>query len=183
MDLTSYFCQLLSIYAGFPHICEQIFDQMDKKCLQKCREVTKSWQECIDEMNLLRIHFISVPKILKYGNTYLHVAAKNGHSNIFKILFKTDKIQNPENHKGTTSFQLACQYGQFEIVKLFIQKPTELNIDLNAEVKNPANNKGTTQVHLACQYGLFDTLRLLIQKSTELNIDLNPKHNQGKDGK
>ena len=30
-------------YPGFPHIAEKIFDQLDKRSLRSCREVSKSW--------------------------------------------------------------------------------------------------------------------------------------------
>ena len=37
----------------FPHISEQIFGHMDKKSLKNCRTVAKSWQNCIDNQNIL----------------------------------------------------------------------------------------------------------------------------------
>ena len=30
-------------YPGFPHIAEEIIDQLDKGSLRSCREVSKSW--------------------------------------------------------------------------------------------------------------------------------------------
>ena len=40
-------------YPRFPHIPEKIFGLLDKKSLKHCREVAKSWQNCIDNRNLL----------------------------------------------------------------------------------------------------------------------------------
>ena len=40
-------------YARFPHISEKIFESLNAKSLENCREVSKSWQECIDSKNIL----------------------------------------------------------------------------------------------------------------------------------
>ena len=36
----------------FPHIGQQIFEELDNKNLTKCREVCKSWQTFIDNENI-----------------------------------------------------------------------------------------------------------------------------------
>ena len=62
---------LLDFIQRFDHIAEQIFMQFDKKSLVYCREVSKSWQEYIDDKNLPWIQIVNVPKIPKEGYTYL----------------------------------------------------------------------------------------------------------------
>ena len=44
---------------------------------------------------------------------------------------------------GTSSLNTACSHGQVKIVKVLIEKSTELNIDLNAQ-------SGCTAFHQAC---------------------------------
>ena len=39
-------------YQGFAHVAEQIFKKLDNKSLTNCREVSKSWRDCIDDRNL-----------------------------------------------------------------------------------------------------------------------------------
>ena len=39
----------LVFYPRFPQISENIFRYLDNKSLKNCREVTKSWQNCIGE--------------------------------------------------------------------------------------------------------------------------------------
>ena len=71
-------------YTRFSHITEQIFAHLDKTCLSKCREVTKSWQKSIDNRN------ISWLKIVEEigSNEAFQLGYKNGHTEIVKILSK-----------------------------------------------------------------------------------------------
>ena len=36
----------------FPHIAEEIFQQLDDKSLTNCREVANSWNKFIDDRNI-----------------------------------------------------------------------------------------------------------------------------------
>ena len=40
-------------YARFPHITEKIFQNLDEDSLKSSRLVSKSWQNCIDNQNIL----------------------------------------------------------------------------------------------------------------------------------
>ena len=53
----------LVFHPGFQHITEQIFEHLDDKSLKSCREVSKSWQECIDDGNLERHHHLESQKL------------------------------------------------------------------------------------------------------------------------
>ena len=55
----------------FPHIIQQIFEQLDNKSLANCREVAKSWQEYIDNKNLSWIRIVNIPTALQNEDTYL----------------------------------------------------------------------------------------------------------------
>ena len=46
-------------YARFPHISEKIFEKLNINSLKKCREVSKSWEECIDNENILWKRIVS----------------------------------------------------------------------------------------------------------------------------
>ena len=67
-------------YQGFAHIAEQIFKQLDNKSLTSCREVSKSWQDCIDDRNLSWIRINNLPSLppLENGDSYLHIVARIG---------------------------------------------------------------------------------------------------------
>ena len=40
-------------YEAFQHITEQIFEKLGTKSLKNCRKVSKSWQNCVDDQNIL----------------------------------------------------------------------------------------------------------------------------------
>ena len=72
-------------YPGFPHIAEKIFKKLDNKSLKNCREVAKTWQNCIDNRGILW------NKIVKreFRNKLFHLACINGNSKIAEILLKS----------------------------------------------------------------------------------------------
>ena len=51
----------------FPHIAEQIFEQLDNESLTKCREVNKVWKNFIDERNYSWIRIVKIPTVLTKG--------------------------------------------------------------------------------------------------------------------
>ena len=54
----------------FPHITEQVFDQLDGKSLKNCREISKVWQARIDERNISWIQIVKIPKVLQSTDVY-----------------------------------------------------------------------------------------------------------------
>ena len=72
--------------ARFQHITEKILKKIGMKTLKNHRQVSKAWQNFIDNQNILW------NKIVKKecGNETFQLACKNGHSKIVSML-----IQNP----------------------------------------------------------------------------------------
>ena len=108
----------------FPHLAEQIFQQMDNKSLVKSREVRISWQNLIEERNYTWLRIVNIPTILQRKNTYLHLAAKTGHLKAFKMALDEAANVNVQNDQSETPLHLACQYGQTEIVKYIMRNST-----------------------------------------------------------
>ena len=102
----------------FPHIAEKIFEQLDNKSLANCREVTKSWHNFLDEINLIWIRIVNIPTILCDGDTYLHLAAQTGQTETFGEILAEEHDKNPKNIWGWTPFHLACYHGQLSITEL-----------------------------------------------------------------
>ena len=71
----------MTFYPGFPHIAEKIFGHMDEKTLGNCREVAKSWLNCIEDKN---IFWKKAIKEKKY-NKILRWCCEFCHSGIFEI--------------------------------------------------------------------------------------------------
>ena len=157
----------------FPHLPEQIFQKLNNESLSKCREATKSWKNIIDGKNYPWLRIVNIPRKLKKGNTYLHLAAESGHIEAFKEALneKVDKKIRNE------SFHLACKNGQINIVQLLL-KYADLEvdwIDLNSK-----NKKGYTGFHWACKQGHSAIINMLIDGAEALDIDLNATNKSGK---
>ena len=117
-------------YPRFPHIAEQIFEQLDGKSLKNCREVAKLWQECIDDKNLLLIKIVEDIG----GNKAFQLARKKGPLKMVEMLIQNAAKFNIDLNRvgfgGMTAFHWACTNGQSKIAKMLMQKSTELNIEL-----------------------------------------------------
>ena len=142
-------------HQGFQHITEQIFEKVDDKSLKNCREVGKSWQNCIDNQNILW------KKLTKKngGTKTFQLACKNGHSKMARLLIqKATEFEvdlNAKNWWDETLFHLVCKKGNFEIAEMLMNKSTELNIALNSK-----DQYGRTPLDLACQKGHKNTIFL-----------------------
>ena len=154
----------------FPHISGQILEKLDNESLTKCREVSRIWKKVIDEKKIPWIRIIDLPKVNLYGNTYLHIAAKNGQTDMFEeILFKGED-KNAKNYDGFTPLHFASLHGHYPITKVIIDNSKDLDIDLNAKTY-----QRRTSFHLACMYGRMETAEILMKNSIEFDIDLNAK--------
>ena len=158
----------------FPHLAEQIFDEIDDQNLVKCREVNKWWQRFIDgpkilSMRVLQMHFCLPKPIL----------LKKFQQNDFKKTIKEleNDVVKAGNHESTRKaicetisadrkqiklFANAAELGFLEICQILID---------HLENKNPMNLGGYTPLHEAARYGYFEICMLII----ETLIDKNPK--------
>ena len=167
-------------YPRFEHIVEKVFAKLDNKSLSNCREIAKSWQECIDNANFRWIENVNIPIILKdkediFGHnkmTYLHLAARYGHVKIFQEIFEKEVVKNPKSPENKTPFHFACEYGLFAIAKILVKKFTELKIQLNEE-----DIFGNTSFHYACENGHFKIVEMLLENAANLDIELDAKNN------
>ena len=84
---------------------------MDDQSLKNCREVAKSWQNCIDNQNILW------NKIAKKndGTKLFQKACENGHFKMAKMLIqKATKLKidvNAKSRFSETPFHLVCKNG------------------------------------------------------------------------
>ena len=97
------------------------------------------------------------PRRYNYGRTSLHLAAINGHFDVFKLFFENIKIKNPKNQfwLGETPLHLAAEKGHFDICNFIILKL--------AAKKNPKDNKNRTPLHHAAKNGFYSICQLILQ--------------------
>ena len=84
----------------FQHITEQVFEKLDKKSLRYCREVTKAWQNCIDDCNILWKKIVD-----EYGvNTAFCLACRNGNEKMaYMLVTELSRFYVDLNHKYSSS--------------------------------------------------------------------------------
>ena len=148
----------------FLHIAEEIFEQLDKKSFMTCREISKSWQESIDQKNFSWIQVVNIPTILQNEDKYLHLAAKAGQIKLFNDIFESEEIKDPANIAGITPFHIASSCGHLKLVEILISKSATKIIDIGVKDK-----QNWTAVHYAYSNGHSKTAELLIQKSLKVH--------------
>ena len=115
----------------FIHIAEEILEQLDNKSLMSCREVSKSWQESIDQKKISWIRLVNMPTILNSGNRYLHLTAKIGQIELFNNILESEEIKDPKNTYGVTPFHIVSSYGHLKLVEILILKSATKIIEEN----------------------------------------------------
>ena len=160
--------EINEIILRFPHLMEQILQKLDNKGLAKSREVARSLQTFIDTKMYLWLRIVKIPTTLNKGNTYLHIAAKHGQIDFFKVILDRETDKDLLNDSGFTPFLFTCLSGHVNIAKMLIKKSHELKIDLRRK-----NRYGDTAFHLACIGGKSELAELILKNSDKLKIDVN----------
>ena len=106
----------------FPHVAEQIFQQLNNQDLAKSREVERLWQKFIDERNYPWLCIVNIPTTLQNGDTYMHLAAQFGQTDMFEIILDKEENKNAKNHDGGTPFLISCHKGHLNIVSILLKK-------------------------------------------------------------
>ena len=71
-------------YEAFQHITESIFEKLDTKSLKNYRKVSKLWQNCIDEQNIL---WKKISNVIGGKNAF-RLACKKDHSKMALLLIQ-----------------------------------------------------------------------------------------------
>ena len=74
------------LFTSCPIIAKQVFEKLNYNSLRNCKQVSKSWNNYIDEENVFWTHVAKIPRTLSNGSTFLHLAAIKGQTKIFKNL-------------------------------------------------------------------------------------------------
>merc|ERR1712156_1125776 len=179
------------LIARFPHIVQQIFENLDNKSLTNCKEVARPWQNYIEDRHMTWIRIVNIPTRLdmnsplpnKHRGTqeyrtmtkmYLHLAVETGETLMFQKLIELEENKDKRTSTGTTLFHYACWYGQTKIANFLMERASDFNINLSV-----SDNFGRTAFHLACADGHTEIVQTLLEKSNEFNFDLNAKDKHG----
>ena len=160
--------EMNEIILRFPHLMEQILQKLDNEGFAKSREVARSLQTFIDTKMYSWLRIVKIPTILNSRNTYLHLAAKHGQIDMFKVILARETDKDLLNDSGFTPFLFTCLSGRVNIAKMLIKKSYELKIDLRRK-----NRYGDTAFHLACIGGKSELAELIMKNSDKLKVDVN----------
>ena len=182
---TNSFSGMDEAFLRFPHIPEQIFEQLDFKSLMNSRVVARSWKQFIDAREQQWYPFKNEIAEMKGqcwdGETPFHEACQNGPAGIADIIIKNSaKLNidlNAKNNSGWTAFHYACYFGQSKIAEMIMKNSVKFNIELNAK-----DNYGSTAFHFACRNGSTTIVDMMVNNSESLKLDLTARDNSGWSG-
>ena len=103
--------------------------------------------------------------------TPLHLAARNGDFNLFKLIFNNVDEKNPRDTFRNTPFHLAAENGHLSICQLIIAR---------LEDKNPSGGDcngfgfGWTPLHIAAANGHLDVCKLITEALGKAEQNVNP---------
>ena len=95
------------------------------------------------------------------GNTYLMIAAKNGHLGVIGYLVSQGADIYSINRKNETVLMKATESKKLEVVKYFVSK----SVNINA-----TDEDGETALIKAVKLGCFDIVEYLVSKDIDINI-------------
>ena len=146
-------------FLRFPHLPEQILEELDFESLANARLVAISWEQFIDEReqrwHQIKDGIAELKKKCWGGKTPFHFACQNGQAGIAGIIMKDSaKLNidlNAKDYFGMTAFHWVCRYAcshaHSKIVETIIKNSVKFNIDLNTK-----DNGGWTPFHRACSH-------------------------------
>ena len=185
----------------FPHIGEQILEQLDSKTLTKCREVNNLWREYIDNQKLPWTRMIK--EFVEYSKQYLIQWNEFFNSTDFQSIKEIAlsiinfKVIPNFPRKGSPLIYAVLSKNTEIVLKLLVKEndkyPTdeylrtplhhaafggnlrmcELIIKHFKDV-SPKDKDQMTPLHIATILGEFDVCKLIIEKSKDGNSTTSP---------
>ena len=91
------------------------------------------------------------------GVTPLHMAAQEGHCEIFKLIFESlgNNNKNPGTDGGHTPLHTAARHGHLEICKIILDELDD---------KNPVAIDGLTPLYQAANHGHLEVFKFIFEK-------------------
>ncbi|CAD0093612.1 unnamed protein product [Aureobasidium vineae] len=101
------------------------------------------------------------PDINDHGDTALHIAVRNRHHSIIRLLVETGTDINSPNHQQITALQIALSSANTSTAQFLL----ELGADVTGTTVN-----GETALHLAARVGDVAMVESLLQRCPSINV-------------
>ena len=144
------------VIARFPHLGEQIFQQLDYQNLVRCKMVSRSWLSCVEDQKFYYIRLIKAftncsDELLKklLQKQKLEAVIELAYD-VFNVHTKVKEIFN------RMPIHDAAENGLFDVCQLIID-----------EFSNPIDEIGQTPLHLAAANGHLSICQLIIDANTD----------------
>lgn len=167
---------------GYPHIFENIFDELDNPSLTNCRLVSETWKSFLqaEKFTCLRRIKKYETNMVEFRNQWNNVIKRSPPQEIIELsgaveIFFT--LSSSNLTKQYTPLQIAARNGLLELSKRIIEK---------TRVSNSRMSDGFTALHMAAQEGHLAVCELIVEKSTNKNPEtrnkLTPLHYAARSG-
>ena len=104
-------------FARFPHISEEIFDQLDNQNLVKCRRISKSWCNYLDDQKILYIRIIK--QSIKSSN-YIKAPPHSGYRGCLNSYSDACLDRNPYGLENGVDVRILEQIGTRKYAEMLV---------------------------------------------------------------
>ena len=120
-----------------------------------------SLQQNLNRYSLGAVSDVRTPDINDHGNNALHIAVRNGHHSIIRLLVETGTDVNSQNSQQMTALQIAISSANTSTAQLLLE--------LGADVTSTTSS-GDTALHLAARIGDVALVESLLQRCVTINV-------------
>ena len=176
----------------FPHLVENIFDQLNNENLAKCSEASKTCHNYVVKQKFFHCRKIKrrLEKNQVFGEFWKKVLSKANTEITLQLSLAVEKFFAERDglfHSGLTPLHIAASFGNFQIVEYILQKCEIENISvkyskrnlgniMKHDNKNPKNSWKETPLHFAASKGHLKICKYIVDKVE----DKNPKNILGR---
>ena len=175
------------VFLRFPHLSENIFDSLNSESLAKSKEVSRSWDEYLDDQKFLQIRASTVKLVIetveKFGQVPKRFIVSTPVKNTFDLqtrkaiinearngnfsLVHTNIMNNLDYMYHGQPFLFAATCDHFEVVKYLVDNLEDKNPILNSYFKD-------TALHIAAIHGRIDVVKYIMSNVLDINpVDRN----------
>ena len=148
------------VISRFPHIAEQIFEELDSYHFTQCKVISQSWKNLMEKNKFSYIRLIktltncskkAMKKIFPKANLEEIILLASDVSEVYdELIYEVDVTTDP----SLTLFHTAAKHGYLSVCKLIID---------GIEGKHPKELYGKYPLHLAAENCHLSICQLIIE--------------------